>query len=317
MRVPLARALGVHAVIALAGLVARLPEGLAIRFADVGGSIAYRVSERRRDLARLNLRRVAVWLEAHEMGTPLARAAARDPRALERLVRAAFRQHARYYLEVARTPRLGPRYVRERLLVETPEAVADAFAATPAAIFVGLHFGAIELPALLFAERTGREAYAPMEQLPDPRIQAWFVRTRGAARIRIVGLAEARRVLTSAIRAGSAVGLVADRDLTGGGIATDLFGAPTSLPAGPALLALETGAPMYVAVVRRAGAGRYRGRLEPLPVPSEGSRRERVVAVLGATARIFERVIADAPEQWWAVFSPIWPDLDSPSDRAA
>jgi hypothetical protein len=27
-------------------------------------------------------------------------------------------------------------------------------------------------------------------------------------------------------------------------------------------------------------------------------------------ALLFERVIADAPEQWLAVFHPIWPDLE-------
>ncbi|HEU4671911.1 MAG TPA: hypothetical protein VFS32_03350 [Candidatus Limnocylindrales bacterium] len=312
----LGHGLGARAIIAVATLAARLPEGLAIRLADAAGSVAWRVSTRRRELARRNLGRVAAWLDQHGTGTPLARAAAHDPRALERLVRAAFRHHARYYLEVARTPRLGAAYVRDRLLVETPDEVAEAFAATPAAIFVGLHFGAIELPGLLFAARTGREAVAPMEELHDPRLQAWFVRTRGAARIRIVGLREARRVLTAAIRAGNAVGLVADRDLTGGGIDTELFGSPTPLPAGPALLALETGAPLYVAAVRRAGPGRYRGRLDPLAVPAEGSRRARVEAILAAEARTFERVIADAPEQWWAVFSPIWPDLE-PATGAA
>ena len=33
-----------------------------------------------------------------------------------------------------------------------------------------------------------------------------------------------------------------------------------------------------------------------------------------ATASVaagFERIIADAPEQWWAVFFPIWPDLEA------
>jgi hypothetical protein len=25
----------------------------------------------------------------------------------------------------------------------------------------------------------------------------------------------------------------------------------------------------------------------------------------------FERVVATAPEQWWAVFFPIWPDLEA------
>jgi len=292
-------------------LLARLPEGLATRLAELAGSIAYRIAPERRDRARRNLARVCEWLQRNDVGTALARRAAADPRALERLVRAAFRHHARYYLEVARTPTIDARYLRDRLLVETPDAVAEAFASSPPAIFVGLHFGAIELPAVFFSTHVGRESVAPMEELPDRRLHAWFVRTRGAAGVRIVGLREARRVLTRALADGHPVGLVADRDLTGGGIATELFGAPAPLPAGPALLALETDAPIYVAAVRRSGVGRYRGRLERVVVPATGSRRERVEAVLAGEARVFERMIADAPEQWWAVFARIWPDLET------
>jgi lauroyl/myristoyl acyltransferase len=46
-------------------------------------------------------------------------------------------------------------------------------------------------------------------------------------------------------------------------------------------------------------------------VPADGTRRERVTAVTGALASAFEAVIADAPEQWWSVFFPIWPDLEA------
>ena len=28
-------------------------------------------------------------------------------------------------------------------------------------------------------------------------------------------------------------------------------------------------------------------------------------------AAAFEELIADAPDQWWAVFFPIWPDLEA------
>jgi hypothetical protein len=40
-----------------------------------------------------------------------------------------------------------------------------------------------------------------------------------------------------------------------------------------------------------------------------GTRRERVTALTAAMARAFESMIADAPEQWWGAFHPIWPDL--------
>jgi hypothetical protein len=63
--------------------------------------------------------------------------------------------------------------------------------------------------------------------------------------------------------------------------------------------------------VWRDGAGIYRGRAEEVPFPTEGSRRERVTRYLEAEARAFERHIAAAPEQWLAIFHPIWPDLEA------
>ena len=150
-----------------------------------------------------------------------------------------------------------------------------------------------------------------METVDDEDLQAFFVRTRGAAGVRIVGLREARRELLRALRDGVSVGLVGDRDLTGGGLPVPLFGAPARLPLGPALLAVEADAPLYVVSVRRTGTARYRGRLEAVPVPAAGTRRERVTAAMTGLAAAFERAIAIAPEQWWAVFFPIWPDLEA------
>jgi lauroyl/myristoyl acyltransferase len=230
-------------------------------------------------------------------------------------VRSAFRHNARYYLEVARTPAIRRSDLDERMVVETPEVVDRAFTAGQPVIFVGLHFGAIELPALFLAARVGG-AVAPMETIDDPSLQAYFTRTRGAAGVRIVGLREARRELLGALRDGTAVGLVGDRDLTGGGTLVPLFGAPARLPLGPAMLAVESGADPYVVGVRRVGVGRYLGRLEPIAVPPDGSRRERVTATMTALASAFERIVRDAPDQWWAVFFPIWPDLEAAADDA-
>lgn len=289
-------------------LACRLPEGPLTRLAELAGDLWYRATPDRADQARRNLRRVVRWLAANDRGGAAVRTAADDPRALERLVRRAYRHAARYYLEVARTPALRPSDLDERLVIETPDTVADAFGGQ-AVIFVGLHFGALELPALYLASRVGG-AVAPMQTIDDAGLQDWFVRTRGAAGVRIVGLREARRELMGALRDGTSVGLVGDRDLTGGGTPTMLFGAPAGLPMGPAMLAVESGARPFVVGVRRTGGGRYVGRLEPVGVPPVGSRRERVAATQAAVAQAFERIVEDAPEQWWAVFFPIWPDLE-------
>ncbi|MFL5777964.1 MAG: lysophospholipid acyltransferase family protein [Chloroflexota bacterium] len=301
-------------VAAASSVSGHLPEGPQTRAAQALGNAWYRLAPGRAARARANLRRVCTDLARTGRGGPAVRAAATDPAALERLVRSAFRHGARYYLEVARTPSIHADDLRTRLVVENPEVVTGAVAPGRPVIFVGLHFGSLELPSLFLAANRGT-AVAPMETIGDPALQAYFVRSRGAAGVQIVGLREARRVLLDALRNGGAVGLVGDRDLTGGGVLVDLFGSPARLPLGPALLAVESGAAMYVTGVRRAGIGRYVGRADQVNVPDSGSRRERVEATTKALAAAFERVVSDAPDQWWAVFFPIWPDL-APEDRA-
>ena len=300
----------VRGVILRAGsaILCRLPEAPLMALADAAGELWYRTAPGRAAIGRANLRRVCQWLVEHDMATVPVRDAAVDPRALERLLRAAFRHTARYYLEVARAPGNTARTIDERLIVETPGVVNEALDGR-AVIIVGLHFGAIELPAMFFAQRSGLAVTIPMETIEDAGLQAWFERTRGATGVRIVGLREARRELMAALRRGEPVGLVGDRDLTGGGIRVPFFGAEASLPAGPGLLAMESGVRVYVAAVRRAAHGRYRGRLEGVSVPPGGTRRDRLTAFLTAEAQAFERAIALAPEQWWALFFPIWPDL--------
>ena len=155
-----------RALIGASWLACRLPEGPLVRLAEFAGDLWYRTTPERAAQARRNLRRVATWQAATGTGSALGRRAADDPRALERLVRLAYRHAARYYLEVARTPAMRADELEARLDIETPDTVAEAFAGGPV-VFIGLHFGAIELPALFLADRVGG-AVAPMETIDDP-----------------------------------------------------------------------------------------------------------------------------------------------------
>ncbi len=307
----LAQRLRVRLIAAGAWVVVRLPETPLLRLADLVGSLAYRTSPARRERARRNLARVATWAAEQGSGSTAVRAASERREALDALVESAFRHHARYWVELIRAPRMTGAYIRERVDIQDREVLDAALAEGGPIVFVGLHFGAIELPGFYLGQVAGRRAVGPMEAVADPALQDWFTRSRGRMGVRLVGLREARRELVATLRAGGAVGIVADRDLTGGGIDTPLFGHPSPLPAGPALLVLETAAPTFVIAVRRTGLGRYAARILPLPIPVDGTRRERVEAFLAAEARAFERLVVEAPEQWWAVFHPIWPDLEA------
>ena len=177
-----------------------LPERVAVAVADVAGGVWYRVTPARAEQARRNFARLAAHLDAEGRGPDRARAAARDSRELERLVRLAFRHDARYYLEILRLPGLGPAFLDERVVVETPAEIDEAFSGGPV-IFVSAHFGPIELPALYLAHRSGSTFVAPMETVDDPPLQTWFEETRGSLGVRIVGLRSARRELSAALKA--------------------------------------------------------------------------------------------------------------------
>ncbi|HSL97181.1 MAG TPA: lysophospholipid acyltransferase family protein, partial [Candidatus Deferrimicrobiaceae bacterium] len=149
----------------------------------------------------------------------------------------------------------------------------------------------------------------PTEVVGDPQIQAFMVASRERMGVRMIDVASARRELAAALRRGEATGLMADRDLSGGGIETTFFGHPARLPAGPALLALETDVVPRVFGTWEAADGRNHARGRTVPIPEGPSRRARVEAYLEVEARAFEEFVAEAPEQWLAVFHPIWDDL--------
>jgi lauroyl/myristoyl acyltransferase len=301
-------------VIAGAKLISHLPEGPLWRLGNVAGTLEYRASPTRRNLARRNLRRVVEWMAANGKGSEEYTRAATNPKALEALVRSAFRHHAHYSVELARVTRFDASFVNERLFVETPHEVEAWLTERRALILLGMHFGAIELPGVYAVHRLG-SIVTPMETVRNARIQRYLFSTRATIGVHIVTLEEAGLELVAAIRRNEPVGLVADRDLGGTGLEVVLFGAKTKIPAGPAFLAVETGVPAYVSAVRRAGPGRYRGSLWQVPAPEGANRRERMRAMAREEARLFEQLIMEAPEQWLALFHPIWPDLEQAQMR--
>jgi len=293
-----------------ARVITALPDRPVDALADAVGELWYRLDPKRASLGRRNLERVVRSLADRGLGGRRVAAAAVDGAALERMLRATFRETVHYYLDMARLPSQDPAEVDRRLHVETPEVVDRAFGPDRPPILVAMHFGAVEYPALFAVARSGGEIVSPMETLADPALQAWVRRTRASVGVRVVGLRDARRALLGALAEGRTIGLVADRHVAGGSVEVPFFGAPAPLPPGPAFLAVETGRPIYVAAVRRAGTGHYLGRLQRVETATAGDRRARIAATTASIAGAMEEAIADAPEQWWSLLAPVWPDLD-------
>ena len=101
--------------------------------------------------------------------------------------------------------------------------------------------------------------------------------------------------------------LLCDRDLVGDGIEVEFFGERTTLPAGPATLALRTGAPLLPAAVYFGPQGGHHAKvMPPVAAQREGRLRDDVERVTQDLAHRFEELIRAAPEQWH-LLQPNWP----------
>ncbi len=281
-----------------ADLVARLlPRGAAYALADLAGWAWYRLARGRRLLVTANLARVTAATGRPKTG-----------RGLQRLVRSAFEAHARYYLELLRVPHASIEQIGEMVTVDDWERVKPILA--QGAVVATLHLGNPE-PYGSFVAANGLHAVVPVEEIkPRALFEFLFARRATGRGVRAVPLSQARRPLMEELRAGGIAVLVADRNLAGKGQPTTLFGATTTLPTGPATLALISDRPLLVAACWRIGPERFRAKAWVIEAPISGDRRADVIALTDAMARRMEEAIAVAPEQWFASFQPIWGAAD-------
>lgn len=273
------------------GLVGALPAPLVRNLGRGFGGVWAAVDKGRRSMARRHAHRVL------ENGANLDAASAEM-----------MKSYGRYYAEAlwARARRV------ERMLAETEveglEKVIAAHDAGTGMIYALPHMGNWEAAAPV-AIKEGIPVVAVAEVLPNRRITDWFTEVREAFGIEVVlatGRLEVMRRLEQAIADNKAVALLSDRDLKGRGVEVEFFGERTTLPPGPATLAIRTGAPLFpVGSYFKDGGYRVVIR-DPLPVPTEGSRSEKVVTLTQALATELESIISGAPEQWHLV-QPNWP----------
>ena len=277
-------------------VAAVLPSPAAYAIADLAGDLWYRFAPSRRRLVAANLARVCAATGRPTRG-----------RAFTSLVRSAFRNHARYYLELLR----APHYPIDRIdeFVEVPEwyRFHPVLSGGPA-LLISSHLGNFE-PFGTFVAANGLRALAPVEEIEPRGLFEFLAARRGASHVDVVPLDEAARPLVARLRAGGLVGIIADRDLAGDGQQVTIFGHPTTVPTGPAALAVAHRAGVIVGRCLRTAPDRFCGEGAILDVPASGDRRADTAALVESIAARFEHDIADAPEQWWGAFQPFWPDL--------
>ena len=117
-------------------------------------------------------------------------------------------------------------------------------------------------------------------------------------------------VLAQRLRAGNLVCLLCDRDLTENGVEVEFFGEKARMAAGPAALAVQTGAALHAVTLWFTEEGWFAHASPQIPVPAEGSRKEKAAAMTQEIARAFQQGITEHPQDWHMLQRVFLADLD-------
>lgn len=277
-------------------LAPRIPPRLAYRLCDPIGDLAWLLLPARRRTVRANLEAI--------LGS--------DASDIDRRARQVFREGARYYYDTFLAPALSDTELERLITVEGWENLERALQQGRGVVMVTAHLGSPSLVAQILGVRK-RKIVVVVEPVRPPQLFDLMSRaraTRGEIRILPLG-PDTTKELSEALRRNEIVGLVADRDVAGNGVPVRFFGRETSMPVGPVMLSIRSGAPLITAFAYRVEGGRFLACIDPpLEIERTGNLREDLCRNTQRVAAVLEAAIRRSPEQW-AVFEPIWFEKDA------
>lgn len=296
--------LGYSAYAAGWGVVKRLPEPVADRLFRRIADLAWK--RRGKGVLRLesNLRRV--------------RPKASDAEIAE-LGRAGMRSYLRYWCESFRMPVWSRERVRGSFAPAGIERLDEVLASGRGAVLALPHMGNWDLAGAWIVVR-GYPFTTVAERVKPEKLFDRFVAYReglGMEVLPLTGGANTLATLAQRLRAGGLVCLVGDRDLSASGVDVTFMGEAARMPAGPAVLAVQTGAALFPVTLWYDDTSVMQGCVhEEVPVPEAGNKRERAAAMTQSLADVWAEGVREHPQDWHMLQRFWLADLD-PSRAAS
>ncbi|MCX3062555.1 phosphatidylinositol mannoside acyltransferase [Streptomyces beihaiensis] len=223
------------------------------------------------------------------------------PQRLRELSRAGMRSYLRYWMESFRLPSWSRERVKDGFAPEDVHHLTDGLASGKGVILALPHMGNYDLAGAWVTTKLETPFTTVAERLRPETLYDRFVAYRESLGMEVLPHTggAAFGTLARRLRAGGLVCLVADRDLSASGVEVKFFGETARMPAGPAMLAQQTGAPLLPVTLWYDSSPVMRGRVHPpIDVPRTGTRAEKTSVMTQALADAFATGIADHPEDW-------------------
>jgi lauroyl/myristoyl acyltransferase len=234
---------------------------------------------------------------------------------LRQLSKAGMRSYLRYWLEVFRLPAIPADEImaKMRMTGDQEEVALGHLAAGRGVIFALPHMGNYEQAGAWIVRRGAGSFTTVAERLNSTAVYDKFLEFRESLGMEVLphtGGGGPFERLAERLREGRLVCLVCDRDLSRHGVEVQFFGEEARMAAGPAALAVDTGAALMPVTLWFQGED-WGARIYPeIPVPAAGTRREKIAAMSQELAQVFEEGISEHPEDWHMLQKLFVADLD-------
>ncbi|MFI1649562.1 phosphatidylinositol mannoside acyltransferase [Streptomyces avidinii] len=238
------------------------------------------------------------------------------PEQLRELSQAGMRSYMRYWMESFRLPTMDPKRFSTEVRFQDEHLLREAIASGRGVVVALPHLANWDLAGAWAIGHIGVPFTTVAERLKPESLYDRFVAYRESLGMEVLPHSggAAFGTLARRLRSGGLVCLVADRDLSASGVEVDFFGSTARMPAGPALLAQQTGAVLLPATLHYGDTPTMYGRIHPeVEVPRTGTRTEKTTAMTQALADAFAWGIARHPEDWH-MLQRLW--LDDLEERA-
>ena len=216
--------------------------------------------------------------------------------------------YMRYWCDTFRFPNWDKDRINSTVTVTREDLLIDGIKSGRGVIVALPHAGNWDHAGAYFCLK-GIHLVTVAERLKPERLFNEFLRYRQAMGMEVLPL-DSRSIVTLAqrLREGHLIALVADRDLSKSGIDVQFFGKPARMPAGPAVLALKTGAIFLTAFVNYTNQGIHI-TFDEISIPEDGTQEEKVSILVQKSANNFEEGIRKFPQDWH-MLQRIWIDED-------
>ena len=272
-----------------------LPEKIAYALASFVADFVFKKNSKGVKRLRSNYKRVKPEISDKE---------------LNHLTKLGMRSYLRYWFDTFRLNKWSKNRIIETTYVIRENLLRDPIALKKGCIVALPHAGNWDHAAAYFCS-TGITLTAVVEKLKPEAIFRKFLDYRSSIGIEPISHKEKTiPILLERLRSGKLVALVADRDMSRSGVEVDFLGGVAKMPSGPAILAIESGAPLLTAYIRYLDKGIQITFDETIKLPVSGTKEEQIKIVTQSIANNFAKRIKDSPVDWH-MLQRIWIDEEN------